>query len=244
MEPRIEPIRKSRLSEEVLKRLQSMIINGTFKEGDQLPSERELSQQFQVSRASIREALRILEALGFLRYQVGAAGGIFVNKVSIEALLNPFSEILAGEQAVIMEMLEFRKLLETEIAGLAAERRTEKDLSAIASSIERMRSDIASGGIGIEGDTAFHDALAVAARNSVFEKMLSLARNLLIKSRETTLLLKGQPEKSLKDHIGIFNAVKDGKSELAEELMLEHLLKAQKNAGKISNSSASTSNQV
>ncbi len=233
MEPRIEPIRKSRLSEEVLKRLQSMIIGGTFKEGEQLPSERELSEQFQVSRASIREALRVLEALGFLKPQVGTGGGIFVNKVSIEALLNPFSEILASEQTVIIEMLEFRKLLETEIAKIAAERRTDNDLKNIALSIEKMRSDIASGGLGVEGDTAFHSALATAAGNSVFEKMLALARNMLIKTQETTLIIKDQPEKSLKDHIGIFNAVKDGKAELAEELMLEHLLKAQANAEKI-----------
>ena len=229
MKPQIEPIRKSRLFEEVLKRLQRMIINGTYKVGEQLPSERELSEQFQVSRASIREALRVLEALGFLQSQVGSCGGTIVQEVSIEALLNPFSEILANEQQVIIEMLEFRKLLETEIAKLAAERRSEHDLSIIEKSVYKMRADIASGGIGVEGDTAFHDSLAMAAHNTVFQKMLSLAKNLLIKTCQTTLKIEGQPGKSLKDHIKIFNAIKDGDAELSEELMLDHILKAQRN---------------
>ncbi|HAK47584.1 MAG TPA: hypothetical protein DCO79_16890 [Spirochaeta sp.] len=229
-EPKIEPIKKSRLSEEVLKRLQSMILDGTFSTGDQLPSERELAEQFQVSRASIREALRVLETLGFLYSKVGVGGGTFVQKVSIEALLNPFSEILGNEKQVIIEMLEFRKLLETEIARLAAERHTDDDLINIEKSLNEMRSDIAAGGIGVAGDTAFHDALATACHNSVFENMLSMAKGLLVKTRQTTLQIDGQPEKSLSDHIEIFNAIKDRDMVLSEELMLNHILKAQKNA--------------
>ena len=227
MDNKIEPIKKSRLSEEVLKRLQSMIIDGTFKTGDQLPSERELSELFQVSRASIREALRILETLGFLDARVGVGGGTFVKKVSIDALINPFSEILGNEKELIIEMLEFRRILETEIARLAALRRTEEDLTKIGESINLMREDINNGGIGIEGDTAFHDALAAACYNSVFEKMLSMAKVLLVKTRQTTLQMKGEPEKGLQDHIEIFNAVKKGDSELSLKLMMEHIVKAQ-----------------
>lgn len=85
MDQKIESIKKRRLSEEVLKKLQFMIIDGTYKTGDQLPSERELAELFQVSRASIREALRVLETLGFLDSRVGIAGGTFVKKISIDS---------------------------------------------------------------------------------------------------------------------------------------------------------------
>ncbi|MCD6397239.1 MAG: FadR family transcriptional regulator, partial [Spirochaetaceae bacterium] len=129
MDNKIEPIKKRRLSEEVLRKLQSMIIDGTYKTGDQLPSERELSELFQVSRASVREALRVLGTLGFLDSRVGIGGGTFVKKISIDALLNPFSEILGNEKELIIEMFEFRRILETEIARLAALRRTEEDLT-------------------------------------------------------------------------------------------------------------------
>ena len=235
MDQKIEPIKKRRLSEEVLKKLQSMIIDGTYKAGDQLPSERELSELFQVSRASIREALRVLETLGFLDSRVGIAGGTFVKKISIDALIDPFSEILGNEKELIIEMLDFRRILETEIARLAALKRTEEDIVLMRESLILMRKDIDSGGIGIEGDTSFHDALASASHNSVFKKMLSMAKGLLLKTRQTTMQLKGQPEKSIKDHLGILSAVEKGDPELSSKLMMEHLVKAQKNAaGKLS----------
>jgi len=110
----IEPIKRTRLSEEVLKRLQKMIIEGSLKPGDQLPCERELAEMFQVSRASIREALRILEAMGFIEARVGVGGGTYVKAISIEGLLNPFSEILGCEKELIVEMIEFRRVLEVE----------------------------------------------------------------------------------------------------------------------------------
>ena len=230
MDQKIEPIKKRRLSEEVLKKLQSMIIDGTYKAGDQLPSERELSELFQVSRASIREALRVLETLGFLDSRVGIAGGTFVKKISIDALIDPFSEILSNEKELITEMLDFRRIIETEIARLAALNRTEEDLLLIEEGLTLIKDDIGKGGIGVNGDTAFHYALAVAAHNSVFKKMLSMAGGLLVKSKQTTLRLKDQPKKSLKDHKEIFSAVKSGDSELAASLMLEHLVRAQANA--------------
>jgi len=163
MNNKIEPIKKSRLSEKVLKRLRTMIIDGTFKTADQLPSERELSELFQVSRASIREALRVLETLGFLDARIGVGGGTFVKKISIDALINPFSEILGNEKELIIEMFEFRRILETEIARLAALLRTEEDIASMESSIDLMREDITDGGIGVESDTSFHNAIAVAS---------------------------------------------------------------------------------
>lgn len=233
---RIEPIKKSRLSEEVLRRLKAMIIDGTFKPGDQLPSERELSEMFQVSRASIREALRILETLGFLEAKVGVGGGTFVKEVSIDALVNPFSELLGSEKELIMEMLDFRRVLETEIARSAAEYRTDDDLRRIEETIEQMRKDIADGGIGVEGDTAFHDAVAEASKNRVFRKMLSMAKSLLVQTRRTTLEIPGQPEKSVVDHREIFEAIKARDADLAAAKMNEHLVKARRNAGMRENS--------
>lgn len=229
MNNKIEPIKKSRLSEKVLKKLQTMIIDGTFKTGDQLPSERELSVLFQVSRASIREALRILETLGLLDTRIGVGGGTFVKKISIDALINPFSEILGNGKELIIEMLEFRRILETEIARLAALLRTEEDIASMESSIDLMREDITDGGIGIEGDTAFHNALAVASHNSVFKKMLSMAEGLLVKTRQASLQIKDQPEICLQEHVEIYKAIKKGYSELSQKLMIEHIVKAQTN---------------
>jgi len=185
---------------------------------------------FNVSRASIREGLRILETLGFLDIRVGVAGGIHIKKISIESLIDPFAEILGTEKELIMEMLEFRQILETEIARKAAVRRTDADLELLAKSISVMNEELENGGIGLEGDMAFHEALAIASHNRVFLHTLALAKSLLRKTRQTSLSLKGQPAGSLKAHKAILRAVSNGDAELAAEYMMKHLEKAQENA--------------
>jgi len=226
----IEPIKKSRLSDEVITILKTMIVDGTFKTGDQFPSERELATQFQVSRVSIREALRALTTLGLISTKVGVGGGTFVKKISIDALLDPFSEILGNEKDLIIEMLEFRKLIETEITRLAASRRTDDDLRRLDNSVTLMKEEIENGGIGIKGDTAFHDALASACHNSVFEKMVLMSRGLLVRTRQTSLMIKGQSKESLRAHKAILAAIKREDGELAAKYMMKHIVKAQENA--------------
>ncbi|GAB6277748.1 MAG: FadR/GntR family transcriptional regulator [Rectinema sp.] len=230
MNNHIEPIKRMRLSEEILKKLKSMIMDGTLKAGEQLPPERELAELFNVSRASIREALRVLETLGFLEVKVGVTGGTYVKKISIEGLIDPFAEILGSEKELILEMLEFRGILETEIARKAAVRRTDEDLERLEKSISIMSEELGRGDIGLEGDTAFHEALAIASHNRVFQQTLALAKGLLRKTRQTSLSLKNQPVESLKAHKAILRAVRNGDAELAVKYMTKHLEKAQENA--------------
>lgn len=223
----IEPIKRTRLSDEVLKRLQKMIIEGNYKPGDQLPCERDLSEMFKVSRASIREALRILETLGFIEAKVGVAGGTYVKDISIEGLLNPFSEILGCEKEIIIEVIELRRVLEVEIARKAALRRTDDDIAKIDASLVLMSKEIQEGGIGIKGDIAFHEALAAASHNRVFEKTLAMAKGLLCKTKKSSLQIEGQPEESVRAHKAIIRAVKKQESELAAKYMAKHLERAQ-----------------
>jgi GntR family transcriptional repressor for pyruvate dehydrogenase complex len=225
----IKPIKKSRVSEEVLKQLQELILNGTYRPGDQLPSERDLSLQFQVSRASIREALRILENMGFLESQVGVGGGNFVREFSIDSIINPFSEFLNAEKKMLLEILEYRLVLETEIARIAAKRRTDEDIQRIGKVLKQMEREIEEGGIGLQGDSDFHESVAMATHNEIFVKMSTLAKTLLNKTRETTLMMAGQPLLSLADHQHIYEAIKLGDPLAAAETMKDHLTKARRN---------------
>jgi len=192
---RIEPIKKSRLSEHVGNILLQMIKDKVFKPGDQLPSERELAEQFQVSRASIREALKIMEKTGYLESRVGVGGGTFVREITLDTIIDPFAEFLESEDNMVMEMLDFRLIIETEFA--------------------RIELDIAAGGIGLAGDNGFHEAVARATHNNVFEKMLQMSKTLLNKTRETTLRLKNQPKSSLSDHRAIYQAIEEGNGDKA-----------------------------
>ena len=228
----IEPIKKSRLSAEIQQKIQSLIIDGTYLPGERLPSERELADQFQVSRASVREALRILENLGYLEVRVGITGGTFVRQITIDNVLDPFTEILGNEEDLVLEMIEFRKILETEYARIAAGTRTEDDLLRMQGSLDLETREIEDGDLGLQGDRAFHEAVARATQNSVFEKMLAMAKGLLEKTRETTLKTPGQPLRGLADHKKIYAAIANGDGDQAAALMMDHLQKAYENAAK------------
>jgi GntR family transcriptional regulator, transcriptional repressor for pyruvate dehydrogenase complex len=230
MTARIEPIKKSRLSEHVGNILIQMIKDKVLKPGDQLPSERELAEQFQVSRASIREALKIMENIGYLESRVGVGGGTFIREITLDTIIDPFAEFLESEDNMVMEMLDFRLIIETEYARIAAEQRTRSDLQAIKASLDHMRQDIDAGGIGLVGDNEFHEAIARATHNNVFEKMLVMAKSLLTKTRETTLRIENQPQYSLEDHMAIYRAIEEQEPDKAAALMRSHLKKACENA--------------
>ena len=223
----LEPLKKTRLYEEIVKQITDLIESGRLQPGDKLPPERLLAEQLNVSRTAIREALRSMESMGYIKSKVG--GGTFIKAISIDNILSPFSTILLQDKKLIQELLEVRQLLEAEIAALACQRASQDDIDTMRSTLDNMHKDIESGGIGLKGDNAFHNALAAAAKNTAMSKILGLCDELLSKSRESTLLIPGQPIKSLMDHEEILDAVKTGDAELAKELMKQHIIKAQAN---------------
>lgn len=229
MDKKITPIKRMRVSEEVFRQLYAMINGGTFKPGDQLPSERELSERFEVSRTSVREALRTLETMGMIHSSVGVGGGNFVREVTIETIIGPFADFIHRSGQPLLEMMEFRIILETEIARLAAERRTAEDLQEIQKSIDDMQYEIDEGEIGLTGDNEFHEAVAKATHNQVFVHMLSLAKTLLVKTREASLSVKGVPKMGLGHHRQILSAIEAGMPDEAAQAMKTHLIEAMVN---------------
>ena len=115
-----KPIKQSRVSEQVLEQLKEAILLGKFKSGDKLPSERELTQQFRVSRGVIREAIRALEITGFILIRQGQNGGAFVTDLSFDHLGNTFVDLFLSNKLSIPEMAHVRNYIEPEIARLAA----------------------------------------------------------------------------------------------------------------------------
>jgi len=223
----LEPLKKTRLYEEIVKQLIDLIEVGKLKPGDRLPSERQMAEELGVSRTAIREALRALESMGYIESKVG--GGTFIREISLDKALLPFTTLLSQDKNLIKELLEVRQLLESEIALLASKRATEEDIKNMETALDSMREDIEQGGIGLEGDNAFHNALAIAARNMAMTKILELCDELLSKSRESTLRIPGQPARSLEDHVAILHAVKERDHVLAQQLMKQHMIKAQEN---------------
>ena len=118
--PTFNPIRQSRVSARVAEQLKKSIIVGQFKAGDKLPSERELAEEFEVSRVAIHEALRSLEGSGFIVTRQGSAGGSYVTDLTFERSVNAFQGLFVAEKISIEEVHQVRSVVEAEIARLAA----------------------------------------------------------------------------------------------------------------------------
>lgn len=115
-----KPLKQPRISEEVLRQLKEAILLGEFKSGEKLPSERELTEEFQVSRGVIREAIRALEITGFVVTRQGPAGGAFVTELSFDHVGNAFLDLFLANIVSIPEMAHVRYFVEPEVARLAA----------------------------------------------------------------------------------------------------------------------------
>jgi GntR family transcriptional regulator, transcriptional repressor for pyruvate dehydrogenase complex len=137
------PIRQSRVSEKVGKQLKQSIILGYFKAGDKLPSERDLAEQFQVSRVAVHEALRSLEMAGFIVTRQGPMGGCYITDLTFESSVNAFQDLFIAEKISIEEVHQVRSVIESEIARLAA-------LNVNAAYAERLRESVSTEDIPVE----------------------------------------------------------------------------------------------
>jgi GntR family transcriptional repressor for pyruvate dehydrogenase complex len=158
----IKPIKPKRISDQVFDQIRELIFRGTLKPGEKLMTERELAQAMNVSRTTIRDAIQRLVAMGMIVQKQGQ--GTFV-KTADAALENPLAKAMEAQNASMNDLLEVRMGLECNAASLAAKRADEADITAMAQSIDEMQTEIESGRLGTEADTAFHMAIAYAAKN-------------------------------------------------------------------------------
>lgn len=222
-----EPIKKDTLSGEAAKQIIQKIEAGDFVKGDKLPSERDLAITLGVSRTTIREAIKSLASIGYIETKQG--GGNFVCDLSLENIIRPLSRSLKGDKKLLLELIDVRKLLEAQTAKLAAINLTDETKKGIQASLEQMEKEIKQGDIGVDGDRAFHLAVANAGDNDALKIILEMCNDLLDSTREVTLSLPGQSKKSLKDHEYIAEAIFDRDPKEAEIRMVKHLELAYRN---------------
>ncbi len=138
-----KPIKKIRVYEKIVDDIKDLIDKGRLKWGDQLPTERELSETFKVSRTCVREAFRILESQGFLESRPG--NGTYVTNNAIDSLIQPLASFILKEKDYQLELFEMRRLLESQLAYLAAERATLENMSKMEKILIRQEEEIANG---------------------------------------------------------------------------------------------------
>jgi GntR family transcriptional repressor for pyruvate dehydrogenase complex len=217
----IEPIKSTRIYEEIVRQVKQMIAEGRLKSGDRLPPERDLAEKFVVSRSSVREALRALESLGLIEIRPGE--GTFVREVSVESLIEPLALVMASQREAIGELFEARRLLEPGIAALAASRATPEEVSEMDRILDAQAKEIAAGRTGLVHDAAFHAAIGAAAHNRAITRIAHAIMDLLTQSREESLNTPGRPQRSHQDHRRILVAIRARDEDAARRAMLDHL---------------------
>jgi GntR family transcriptional regulator, transcriptional repressor for pyruvate dehydrogenase complex len=213
------PVAFQTLSQAVAEHLRLMIHRGEVGPGERLPSERELAGQLGVARMSLRAALTILKARGYVQVRWGAQGGTYVTELDVPAAR--WRARMRAESGEFDDIVDFRIALETESARLAADRRDEADLVALAEAISELQR--ASGRTAFRlADTRFHIALAGACRNARLGQAIEIARAELFATHDL-LPFTAPIAESARDHHAIYQAVQHGDGERAALAMREHI---------------------
>ncbi|WP_448811769.1 FadR/GntR family transcriptional regulator [Agromyces bauzanensis] len=201
--------------------IRAMIIEGRLSPGDRLPSERELSEALNVSRATLREAIQSLVAIRVLVTTRGS--GTFVGSLDLEDLLEPAQFALSLAGGNLGELFELRLMVEPEIAALAAERATDEERTELLR-IAELTAERAGDPVQLlELDEALHMRLAEYARNGIVLTVHRLTAALAHSSRSVTARLPAVAVPTAEHHLEIARAVIAGDADKARATMREHL---------------------
>ncbi len=219
-----EPVRRSRVSQQVVVEICGLIRQGVYQAGDQLPPERELAEHLQVSRPSLREALRVLEMTGIVESRHG--GGTFVLDMFPGAIISPLSLLLEATGDTVGELWEMRIIFEPAIAARAAARATPEALEQIANLVHQLSESVERGADDetvVQIDRDFHNALASASGNQVAVRVLALINELLLEGRRHFITSEQRRTRALASHQEILKAVRERDPGAARQAMLQHL---------------------
>jgi len=215
-------VRSSRLYEQIVEQIESSILKGVLKAGDQLPAERELAVRFGVSRTAVREAIKALHEKGLVEAYSGR--GTFITDGTTRAIRQSLDLAMRiGQQDNSIHLEEVREILEPEIAALAATRIEESQLSMMREAIavmDRQRQDPSA---YIEADLDFHLALAEAAANPLILSLIDSIVGLLREQRIRIFEVEGGPDRGQVHHRKILEAIEKRDSVRAREAMRAHL---------------------
>ncbi|GAA6527107.1 FadR/GntR family transcriptional regulator [Intrasporangium sp. DVR] len=213
--PAFEQVQPVRLYERIVDQVESAIARGELVPGQRLPSERELVTQFGTSRATVREALRVLESNGLVRSRPGDPNGPEVLPFTSRGLSKQLHRLARVEELTLAQLLVSRMMLDATANRLAAVLRTDGQLAGMQAAIERMHEAVDVGFDAFsQADVAFHEAVALASGNVLIQvsnevvrdTVLSLISDKLAKSRNSRSLMR----RSLRHHEAVLDAIRSG----------------------------------
>ena len=212
-------VRRNRLYHNIFEELQQRIRQGDWLPGDRIPSITQLAKELQVGAGTIREALRSLQSIGMIKIEHGS--GVYVTGA------RPSTELSSHFQNVgdglLLALAETRRILEPELAALAAERGTDEELTEIEGLVRKMEEEQEHGNDFAELDVLFHRKIAKAARNPILHQTMEGVSDLFLESRRAILLDPNAVLRALRYHALIADALRLRNAPQARLLMQGHM---------------------
>lgn len=212
-------VQMSRVYQQIVEQIEESVVNGTMKPGDQLPSERELAQQFGVSRTAVREAVKALHERG--RLETFAGRGTFITDAASHGIRESLDRMAkvggTSHLAVLLTMLE------PEIAALAATRSSDQHIATMRETISVMDRSFDDPEASIDADLDFHLTLAEAVGNPVILALIDSIVDVLREKRMRVFELRGGVERARMHHSRILSAIEERSPTKAREAMRAHL---------------------
>ncbi|MDJ0765752.1 MAG: FadR/GntR family transcriptional regulator [Myxococcota bacterium] len=218
-----KPIKQVRIYEEVVQQLKAAILGHRYSPGEKLPSERQLCQQFQVSRVVIREAIRVLELTGFVTLRQGPSGGAYVRDLSYEYLSSAYKDLFLMNKLSSQEVVDVRLHIEPEIARIAAQKMTpeaKKELTAAYLEEQKKTNNQTE---WVHKNLKIHRLLAGMTGNRLYEAILNPLLDLML---EMILAVKAGNDvihHEHTEHEEIINAVISADPQTAANAMCDHI---------------------
>lgn len=219
------PRRKKAIYLQVVEQIQHSIREGKLIPGDQLLPERELADQFGVSRPSIRQALAVLDNVGII--EITPRDGAYVRRQRLEDAIEPLTNVLYQEREQVAHLFEMRQIIETQAVCRAARRRTEADLVRLRELNHRFKEDLHNPDLAFHANTRFHIGIVETAKNplltEVMTTLLTATLEVYATARETSMSHIENRLRFVIEHEAIIAAVEQQDEERASDLVAQHV---------------------
>jgi GntR family transcriptional regulator, transcriptional repressor for pyruvate dehydrogenase complex len=221
--PELAPVEFEGLTEQLVRRMKTWVVRGLIKPGERLPPERELATMLNVSRASLRQALKVMQVMGVLDLRQGS--GNYLTEGAATILSQPTDLLIPLRGLSFGELFEARRAIECEAVECAALRAAQVDIERVRRELEHMRQNLSNPVVYFRHDVAFHRAIALASGNSVFVWFLELVSKVLSEAW-LARAKEGHQDQTFAEHQAIFDAIEARDSEQARKALLQHLVLA------------------
>jgi DNA-binding FadR family transcriptional regulator len=213
-----------RISEVIVDQIRLLIRQGRLVAGDRLPSERELCERFGVSRVTVREALRVLEANGLVEIRVGARGGAFITAPSSRLIGEGIVDLISLSSVSAREVTETRMVFELGIVPLVCERATEEDIAALYAICDQSDAASRADEYPLELSAAWHTRYAQSAHNRAISMFVDSLHDPLLRSLEQArAVAPSHAPHGVVEHRALVDAITERDVQRATDLMRTHL---------------------